>query len=278
MAGWINAGIAAVKFARLMHAGRERYGVVEADQIVPIEGTPFGEWRRGHERLPLTGTRLEVPVVPQNFLAVGMNYAEHVRERARRTGVEPDLPARPEPGYRSVSALTAAGDPIVLPPDTDTVQYEGELVVVIGKRVKHVSEADALDCVLGYTIGNDISERRWQKSDRTFWRCKNSDTFKPMGPWIETDVELDSLRTTVRVNGEVRIEFATNHMLFGVARFIATITQYITLHPGDVIWMGTEGAARDLHPGDVVEVEISSIGTLRNPVVAAPRGTGGQGG
>jgi 2-keto-4-pentenoate hydratase/2-oxohepta-3-ene-1,7-dioic acid hydratase in catechol pathway len=259
-----------MRFVRFQHGGRDSYGIVEGDLIVPIDGTPFDSWRRRDERLSLAQTRLEVPVMPQNFFAIGMNYAEHVRERARRTGTEPDLPVRPEPGYRSVSALIAHGEPVVLPPDTDTVQYEGELVVVIGKKAKHVRESDALGCVLGYTIGNDISERRWQKLDRTFWRCKNSDTFKPMGPWIETDIDLESLRTTVRVNGETQIEFATNHMLFGVARFIATITEYITLHPGDVIWMGTEGAARDLHAGDVVEVEISSIGTLRNPVVATP--------
>jgi 2-keto-4-pentenoate hydratase/2-oxohepta-3-ene-1,7-dioic acid hydratase in catechol pathway len=257
-----------MRIVRFSHGGRDNYGIVEDDLIVPIDGTPFGTWTRRDERLPLAQTRLEIPVIPQNFYAIGMNYAEHVRERARRTGTEPDLPARPEPGYRSISALIANGDPIVLPPDTDTVQYEGELVVVIGKRVKHVRESEALQCVLGYTIGNDISERRWQKLDRTFWRCKNSDTFKPMGPWIETDLDLASLRTTVRVNGETQIDFATNHMLFGVARFIATITEYITLHPGDMIWMGTEGAARDLHAGDVVEVEISSIGVLRNPVVA----------
>jgi 2-keto-4-pentenoate hydratase/2-oxohepta-3-ene-1,7-dioic acid hydratase in catechol pathway len=259
-----------VRFARFDLDGLVSFGLVEGDRIVPISGSPFERWQSAGPPIPIEKVRLQVPVIPQNFYAVGLNYAEHVRERAHRQGIAPELPTRPEPGYRSPSALIAHDEPIVLPPDTTSVQYEGELVVVIGQRVKHVSETDALKCVLGFSIGNDISERTWQKKDRTFWRSKNSDTFKPMGPWIETDVDLDSLRTTVRVNGRQQIAFHTNDMLFGVARFIATVTEYITLYPGDVIWMGTEGASCDLHAGDVVEVEISSIGTLRNPVQSAP--------
>jgi 2-keto-4-pentenoate hydratase/2-oxohepta-3-ene-1,7-dioic acid hydratase in catechol pathway len=165
--------------------------------------------------------------------------------------------------------LIAHEEAVVIPPDAQKVQYEGELAVVIGKRAKHLSEADALSCVLGYTIGNDVSERIWQKSDRTLWRAKSTDTFKPMGPWIETDVDLDALETKVRVNGVQTTRFHTNAMLFGVATYIATMTRYVTLHPGDMIWMGTDGTSPDLKPGDVVEVEITGIGALRNPFVAA---------
>ncbi len=260
-----------MRFARFDLGGHPRYGLIEGDRILPISGSPFEPWRRDGADIALDQARLLIPVVPSNFYAVGMNYASHIRERARGLGIAPELPSRAEPGYRSPSALVAHEDEIVLPPDTTSVQFEGELVVVIGRRAKHVREADALKYVLGYTIGNDVSERKWQKIDRTFWRCKNSDTFKPMGPWIETDVALESLRTRVRVNGAQHIEFPTNDMLFGVARFIATISEYCTLHPGDVIWMGTEGASCDLHAGDIVEVEISTIGTLRNAVVAASR-------
>jgi len=260
-----------MRFARF---GRDRasssYGLVEGDCIIPISGSPFDAWSVAGRSLPLHEVQLQVPVIPQNFYAVGFNYAEHVREHARRMGKAPELPARPEPGYRSPSALVPHNAPVVLPRDSSSVQYEGELVAVIGRQVKHVAEAEALQCVLGYTIGNDISERNWQKVDRTFWRCKNSDTFKPMGPWIETEVDLDSLQTSVRVNGTTQIQFPTNDMIFGVARFIATISEYVTLYPGDVIWMGTEGSSTDLHAGDTVEVEISSIGVLRNPIVSAP--------
>ncbi len=148
------------------------------------------------------------------------------------------------------------------------MQYEGELVAVIGKTAKGLSESEALSCVFGYTIGNDVSERTWQRGDRTLWRAKNSDTFKPMGPWIETDVDLESLITRVRLNGKQVSEFKTNNMIFGVARYISEITKFITLHPGDVLWMGTEAPTLDMKAGDVVEIEIDQIGTLRNPVVA----------
>lgn len=152
------------------------------------------------------------------------------------------------------------------------VQYEGELAVVIGKCAKGLSEAEALSCVLGYTIGNDVSERAWQKSDRTLWRAKNADTFKPMGPWIETDVDLDALETRVCLNGTETTRFRTNDMIFGVATFISTITRYNTLYPGDILWMGTDGTSPDLQDGDVVEVEIPGIGVLRNPFLAEGQG------
>ncbi len=152
------------------------------------------------------------------------------------------------------------------------MHYEGELVVVIGKHAKNLSEADALSCVFGYTIGNDVSERSWQKNDRTFYRSKNTDTFKPMGPWIETNLDLDAAHTTVRLNGQPRTSFATNHMLFSIARFISATSRYNTFYPGDVMWMGTDGQSPDLVHGDVVEVDITGIGTLRNRFVreAAP--------
>jgi 2-keto-4-pentenoate hydratase/2-oxohepta-3-ene-1,7-dioic acid hydratase in catechol pathway len=258
-----------MRFARFVHQGETVYGLVEGQTIVPLRGSPFEHWQVAGAALALGSVRLLVPVVPPTFYAIGMNYAEHARHSALSRGTAPTLPTRPEPGYRANNALIAHGEPIVLPPDTRSVQYEGELVAVIGRQAKYLREEQALSCVLGYTIGNDISERNWQKIDRSFWRAKNSDTFKPMGPWIDTDVNLDGLRTTVRVNGQTQIEFATNSMLFGVARFIAEMTRYLTLYPGDVIWMGTEGVSTDLHAGDTVEVEIDPIGVLSNPVTAA---------
>nr|WP_199899201.1 fumarylacetoacetate hydrolase family protein [Sneathiella glossodoripedis] len=124
-----------------------------------------------------------------------------------------------------------------------------------------------MDVVFGYTIGNDISERSWQKSDKTMWRSKNTDTFKPMGPWIETDVDLEGMTTTVRLNGQEQICFQTNDMITGIVPYLVHMTKYLTLYPGDVIWMGTEGESPNLQDGDVVEVELSGIGTLRNPVI-----------
>ena len=189
-------------------------------------------------------------------------------EQAEARGAKPNIPEKPDIGYRANNALIGHGETIVIPKDaTDLVEYEAELVVIVGKQAKHLSEADALSCVFGYTIGNDVSERTWQRGDRTMWRGKNTDTFKPMGPWIETDVDLASLQTTVRLNGEETISFETNNMLYGVERYISAMSKYLTLYPGDVIWMGTEGKSPQMKHGDVCEIDISGIGTLSNPVV-----------
>ena len=139
--------------------------------------------------------------------------------------------------------------------------------MVIGTEAKGMTEKNALDCVFGYTIGNDVSERSWQSSDRTLWRAKNTDSFKPMGPWIETEIDLDTLITKVRINGKETIRFKTNDMIFGVQKYISEITRYITLMPGDVIWMGTDGSSPNMKSGDICEVEISGIGVLSNPIV-----------
>jgi 2-keto-4-pentenoate hydratase/2-oxohepta-3-ene-1,7-dioic acid hydratase in catechol pathway len=246
-----------------------RYGIVEGETIAEIDTTPFAEWKRTGATAALHAVKTLVPVIPGTFYAIGQNYAEHA---AVFGAAQPSAgPARPQPGYRANSALIADGEAIVIPAESTGIQYEGELVVVIGKRARHVAERDALSIVFGYTIGNDVSERTWQKADSGLWRAKNTDTFKPMGPWIETDVRLPNLFTRVRINGNPMVEFRTNDMIFGVERYIAEITKYMTLHAGDVIWMGTEGSNADMKAGDVVEVEIDGIGTLRNPVVAEQR-------
>ncbi len=257
-----------MRWARFDNKGTATYGIVEGDRVLPVRGTPFEEWEKTGARQALAATKLLVPVIPPTFYACGLNYAGHIRETAAKLGLPVTLPENPDVGYRANNALIAHGEAIIIPKDaTEKVQYEGELVVVIGKKVKHLTRENALDCVLGYTIGNDFSERSWQKSDRTMWRSKNTDTFKPMGPWIETDVQLDKLVTKIRVNGNQLIEFPTNDMIFGVVDFLANMTRYLTLFPGDVIWMGTEGATENVKHGDLCEIEITGIGTLSNPIV-----------
>ena len=258
-----------MRWARYQTDAGVSFGIVSGDQIEEVDGSPFGDHAKTGKRHSLADVRLLIPFEPKTFYAAGVNYEEHVREAAALLGREPDIPQKPDIGYRANNALIAHNEPIVKPADsTDRLQYEGELVVVIGKRAKNLSERDALSCVLGYTIGNDVSERTWQASDRTLWRAKNADTFKPMGPWIETDVDLDALRTLVRLNGEIVSDFPTNNMVFGVATYIAAMTRYLTLHPGDMIWMGTDGATQNMKPGDICEVEITGIGTLSNPIIA----------
>ena len=185
----------------------------------------------------LDEVRLLPPVIPPTFYAAGINYLQHVRNAAAR-GLPVQVPKQADIGYRAVNALVGNDAPIVVPADSSgKLQFEGELAVVIGREARNLSETDALSCVFGYTIGNDVSERAWQKSDRTFWRAKNADTFKPMGPWIETEVDLDALVTTVHLNGAEVSRFKTNDMIFGIAEYISVMTRYLTLYPGDVIWM-----------------------------------------
>lgn len=259
-----------MRWARFERDGQVSYGIVQGDVIEAVEGSPLGEHRRTGELHSLDSVAWLPPVIPPTFYCVGLNYREHVAAAAAKRGEVPVFPSKPDVGYRAANALIGHGASIVLPPDaSERVQYEGELVCVVGREAKHLTRDDALGCLLGYTIGNDVSERTWQKSDRTLWRAKNTDTFKPMGPWIETEFDLAAARTRVRLNGRQTIEFETNDMLFGVVDYLVTITRYITLHPGDVIWMGTEGECENLRPGDEVEIEITGIGTLRNPVIAA---------
>nr|WP_237551847.1 fumarylacetoacetate hydrolase family protein [Streptomyces sp. SID8367] len=210
--------------------------------------------------LPVAGARWLPPVVPPVFYAVGFNYPRHIAEHGATT------PDRPEIGYRANNALTGHGSPIVKPSDvTGRFEAEPELVAVIGRRMRHATYDEARAGVFGWTIGNDVSARTWQHEDRTFWRAKNSDTFKPMGPWIETAVDALAQTTTLSVNGEVRARFPTGDMVFDPYDYIVAMSRRLTLHPGDVLWMGAESTCA-LKPGDTVAVEISGIGVLTNPV------------
>ena len=263
-----------MRWIRYEAEGQPVYGIVEGDMVTDVRGDPFAGYEKTTTLRPLSSVKLLVPVEPRTFYCAGLNYAEHVIEAAKKRGEEPKLPEAADIGYRANNALIANGEPIVIPSDaTERVQYEGELVAVIGKKAKHLSENDALSCVLGWTIGNDMSERTWQSGDRTMWRAKNTDTFKPMGPWIETDVDLDKMETIIKVNGKETGRFHTNDMIFGIVPFIVELTKYFTLWPGDVIWMGTDGASPDLKAGDVVEIEITGIGTLRNRFVKETAGS-----
>lgn len=251
-------------WCRFEDAGGAVYGLVEDGVATAVTGNPFGGWERSGRRIPVGELRLLPPVTPNTFFCAGLNYRAHA-ERAAYGGHA--APERPEIGYRANSALTGHLSPIVRPSDCDEpLVAEGELVAVIGRPLRHCSAEQAKDGILGWTIGNDVSARGWQRSDRTFWRCKNSDTFKPMGPFIVTDANPLSATTTVRVDGEVKASFPTGDMLFGPYEYISAISRYITLSPGDVVWLGTDETA-SVVPGQVVEITIDGIGTLANPVI-----------
>jgi 2-keto-4-pentenoate hydratase/2-oxohepta-3-ene-1,7-dioic acid hydratase in catechol pathway len=245
--------------------GRPRYGLVEGDVVIPVSGGPFG-WHEPHydQPRPVAGLRLLPPVWPGTFFCAGLNYRGHA-ERAAAGGHA--VPTRPEIGYRANNALIGPGEPIIRPAGyAEPLETEGELVAIIGRAVRHCTRQEARDAVLGWTIGNDVSARAWQRTDRTFWRAKNSDTFKPMGPYLVTEADPLAATTTVRLDGSVAASFRTGDMLFDPFEFIAAMSRYITLSPGDVVWMGTDETVAMI-PGQVVAISIDGLGTLSNPVI-----------
>jgi 2-keto-4-pentenoate hydratase/2-oxohepta-3-ene-1,7-dioic acid hydratase in catechol pathway len=257
------------RWCRFEAGGKASFGKIDGDNVVGVEGAPWGEHQSTSTKHPLAAVKLLIPTVPSTFYCVGINYRDHIIQAAKRRGVEPVFPDKPDIGYRANNALCAHGDPIVKPKDSGEVfQYEGELVAVIGKQGKKIAPEKALDHVFGWTIGNDVSERTWQRGDRTMWRAKNADSFKPMGPWIVTGLDYRTMTTTIRLNGQEVDRFATANMIHDIETYIAEVSKYCTLYPGDVMWMGTDGSPRNMKAGDVCEVEISGIGTLRNPIVA----------
>jgi 2-keto-4-pentenoate hydratase/2-oxohepta-3-ene-1,7-dioic acid hydratase in catechol pathway len=258
-----------MKWCRFTAAGETSYGLIEGDTVRRADGAPWGKHTLAASGVPLAGVKLEPPVIPSTFFCVGVNYRDHVERMAARRGTKPSFPPRPDIGYRANNALIAHEENIVKPRDAgEQFQYEGELVAVFGKRCRNVSKEEALDTVFGWTIGNDVSERTWQANDRTLWRAKNCDTFKPMGPWIVIGADLDAMTTTIRLNGRVTETFKTNNMIFDAPTYISEVSRYCTIEPGDVMWMGTDGIPENMKPGDVCEIEISGIGVLRNRVVA----------
>ncbi len=260
-----------MKFGRFEYQERIIYGLVEGDQVAELEGSPFDRYQVTSNIHALSALKILTPCEPRNFYCAGLNYAAHIEWAAKRKGLDVKLPQKADVGYRSNNALVATGEAIVIPADsTGPVQFEGELVAVVGKTAKNLTEANALSCILGYTLGNDVSERSWQKSDRTLWRAKNCDTWKPMGPFIATDIDPMNLDVEIRINGNRVAGYNTSKMLFSAQHYIAEITKYMTLHPGDVIWLGTDDATEpDLKDGDVCEIVQQDIGVLRSPVQRA---------
>jgi 2-keto-4-pentenoate hydratase/2-oxohepta-3-ene-1,7-dioic acid hydratase in catechol pathway len=241
---------------------------VEDDVVLELGGAPWGPHGRYRQTHSLAAVTFLPPVIPPTFYAAGFNYAGHnARNAALGYGTAP-VGDRPEVGYRANSALTGHLAPIVKPDGIEgRFEAEAEVVAVIGRDLKHASRNEAQDAIFGWTIGNDVSAREWQHADRTFYRAKNADTFKPMGPWIQTDIDPLTSTTTVRINGAEVASFGTGDMIFDPYDFLVEMTKYITLRPGDVLWMGAEGASQ-IEVGDTVDIEISGLGILTNPVVA----------
>lgn len=257
-----------MKICKFLHQGRPRFGVLEdARTVRALRGSPFeGDMTPGDERWPLDSLALMVPSVERpRIFGIGLNYRAHILETGR------SLPQIPSVFMKPDTSLLAPGGRIVYPRESTVVHYEAELVAVIGRRARHVPREHALDHVLGYTCGNDVSERTIQRQEMAMGLMtvgKAFDSFAPVGPFVETAVDPSALRLHGRLNGEVVQDCDTSDLLFGVDALVAYLSQAITLLPGDLIMTGTPGGVGPLRPGDVFEVEIDGVGTLTNAVVA----------
>ncbi len=254
------------RYVRFERNGAVAFGELEGETIHPISGDLFGARERSGDTVALADVKLRYPVEPPKILCVGRNYASHIGDRP--------TPVRPEMFYKPPTALQDPGGDIVLPPDSKDVHYEAELVIVMAKEARNVSEDDAADYILGYTCGNDVSDRNWQggsqgdKQDVQWWRAKGSDTFGPFGPAVAVGLDVLKSRIQLRLNGEVKQTQILSDLIFKPAQIVSFVSRYVTLFQGDIIFTGTPGTTSAMKAGDVVEVEIDGIGVLKNNVVA----------
>ena len=250
---------------RAVSSAAPLYAILDADQVREISGVPWTEWSPSSRAWPLAAVRLVAPVDPSKIVCIGRNYAAHAAELGNEVPKEPLMFLKPP------SSIVGPEQPVVLTPYSQRVEHEGELAIVIARRCSHLRDSDnALSYVLGYTCLNDVTARDIQKSDVQFTRGKGFDTFCPVGPHIETDLDLANALVETRVNAALRQSGNTSLMIYPCAFLVRWISRMMTLYPGDVIASGTPAGVGPLVAGDVVEVSVAGIGVLRNPVQAAP--------
>lgn len=255
-----------MRIARFSAHNQSGYGIIKEGKVYSLAGDPFTAFAAGGNyefdgcNFPLSEVRLLSPCLPSKIVCLGVNYRPHAQE------MNSALPSVPLIFLKPSTAVIGPEDPIVLPRQWKRVDHESELGIVIGKKAKYVSEADARKYILGYTCFNDVTERHYQKEDGQWTRGKGFDTFAPCGPWIETEVQPDDLKLEALVNGEVRQSARTSELIFGISTLVSFISGVMTLLPGDVIATGTPAGVSPLKPGDIVEIRIENIGTLSNPV------------
>lgn len=241
-----------------------QWGRLEGDTVRGLEGPPWEGLNAVGPALPLEHVRLLEPTEPSKVVAIGLNYRDHAAEVNKALPEEPMMFAKP------TSAIIGPDETIALPQDVGRIDHEAELAVVIGRPARHVKSFEAEDYILGYTCLNDVSARRYQKLDIQYYRAKGFDTFCPIGPWIETDLDPADLAIRAELNGQIVQDSRTSEMIFKVGELIEVISRTMTLWPGDVIATGTPPGVSPLGPGDVITIEIEGIGRLTNPVAAEP--------
>ena len=253
-----------MKIVRFATDTGSRLGILEGNDVLEARGEIFGELLPGRRVASLDEVTLLAPVAPSKVLAIGLNYAAHAAEA--------NLPVPPFPilFFKPPSTIIGDGQPIVLPNDSDKIEYEAELGIVIGKRCRDVREGDEEGVILGYTCANDVSNRNVQMGRSGQWtEGKAFDTFCPLGPCIATGLDPGNLRVSARLNGATVQDSNTNDLIFDVKHLIRHLTAVMTLEPGDIIISGTPAGVGPLKAGDVIEIDIEGIGVLRNPVVLA---------
>ncbi len=251
-----------MKTVRFDSGSGAMYGLLEGDTVRELSQPPFQELRPTGRSFPLSKVGILAPSVPSKIFALAFNQKSHLGSRKP--------PEEPQIFLKVPSAVIAPGDTILLPRDQGRVDEEAELVVVMGKRCRGATRKTALGHVFGYTCGNDVSARVWQKRDLNWWRAKSSDTFAPLGPCISTEVDGSSLAVTGRIDGREVQSFSTTDLLFDIPAIIEWISRSVTLEPGDLIFTGTSGEPAELHAGCTVEIEIDGIGLLSNPAALEP--------
>jgi 2-keto-4-pentenoate hydratase/2-oxohepta-3-ene-1,7-dioic acid hydratase in catechol pathway len=255
-----------MRIARIVARGAEHYAVLDGERVRLLAGPPFEGIVETGATAALSEVKLLAPTHPVNYWGVGYNYADHLAQAEATSGHA--APRLPMPWHKGVGSLIGPDEPIVIPREAPEVHFEGELVIVIGKRARRIDPEQARAHILGYTIGNDVSEKASWEREGTFWRAKGTDTFGPAGPWIETAIDPQAQDLIVRLNGQEETRTRTSAMIHSVYDVVAYMSQFTTLYPGDLILTGAAGTSKAMKPGDVVEVEVSGIGVLRNPVQA----------
>jgi 2-keto-4-pentenoate hydratase/2-oxohepta-3-ene-1,7-dioic acid hydratase in catechol pathway len=250
-----------MRIVRYQHGGSEpRTGWVLDDRVGPIDGDPFGEFQRLDAFLQLSEVKLCIPVLPSKIVCVGRNYAAHAEEHGA------EVPELPIIFLKPPSTLIGLDDTIRLPPQSQQVEHEAELAVVVGKRGRWIDLENVPDHIFGYTLANDVTARDLQRRDAQWTRGKGFDTFCALGPWVETEFDHSDVIITCHVNGELRQMASTRDMIFSVRQLVVYVSSVMTLEPGDVLLTGTPAGVGPLLPDDVVEIAMEGLGTLRNRV------------
>ncbi len=252
-----------MKICRFNYEGNLSYGIVKDKVLLPIAGSPLSTREPATlPEIPLSGVGFSLPVEPSKIVCVGRNYVAHARELGNKVPSEPLL------FLKAPSSLISDGENVVLPVQSDQVEHEGELAVVIGRKCRNLKEMDnAFDYIFGFTCLNDVTARDVQRKDIQFTRGKSFDTFCPVGTFIETEIDVSDLRVTTKVNGEIKQDGRTSQMIFDIPFLVRYISNQMSLFPGDLIATGTPAGVSKLSAGDVCEVEIEGVGVLRNTVI-----------